>query len=129
MIELSITPVPKPRMTQSDRWKHRGCTDRYWEYKDKLRSLITSAELPDSYHVIFVIPMPRSWPLKKRQEMLNKPHKSRPDRDNYEKAFLDALFDDDSSVWDGRTTKVWGENPKIIILQIEPFDFASLSRG
>lgn len=37
------------------------------------------------------------------------------DKDNLEKALLDAIFDDDSRIWDGRVTKVWGVKGQIII--------------
>lgn len=59
--------------------------------------------------------MPKSWSGKKRAQMAGKPHQQRPDRDNLEKALLDALFSEDCAVWDGRTTKVWGETGQIII--------------
>ncbi|EBZ1027982.1 endodeoxyribonuclease [Salmonella enterica subsp. enterica serovar Muenchen] len=44
-----------------------------------------------------------------------KPHQQRPDRDNREKSLLDALFSEDCGLWDGQTTKVWGETGQIII--------------
>ncbi|OAT14605.1 endodeoxyribonuclease [Buttiauxella gaviniae ATCC 51604] len=47
--------------------------------------------------------------------MNGKPHQSKPDCDNMLKALMDALFDDDSSIWDCRITKVWGEKGQIII--------------
>lgn len=40
--------------------------------------------------------------------MDGKPHQQKPDKDNLEKALLDAIFDDDSRIWDGRVSKVWG---------------------
>lgn len=109
-------------MTQSDRWKKRSCTDRYWQYKDALSSLLKAEDLPPSYHVIFVVPMPQSWSNKKRKAMLYQPHEQKPDKDNFEKGFLDALFTDDSTVWDGRATKIWGYEGSIIILPIQPFN-------
>ncbi|MBG3071635.1 RusA family crossover junction endodeoxyribonuclease, partial [Proteus mirabilis] len=51
-------------------------------------------------------------------EMNGKPHQQKPDKDNLEKALLDAIFDDDSRVWDGRVTKVWGERGQIIIQEV-----------
>ena len=35
------------------------------------------------------------------------------------KALMDALFDDDSCVWDCRITKLWGEKGQIIIGEIK----------
>ena len=31
------------------------------------------------------------------------------------KALMDALYDDDSHIWDCRITKIWGEKGQIII--------------
>ncbi len=73
-------------------------------------------ELPEAgYHITFVIPMPQSWSKKKRAQHAGKPHQQKPDKDNLEKALLDAVFDEDSHVWDGRVTKIWGEKGQIII--------------
>lgn len=106
--EYPIIPVAKPRMTQSDKWKKRPETARYWAFKDAVRE--HGLTLPDcNYHVIFTVPMPKSWSKKKRAEMNGKPHQQRPDKDNFEKALLDAVFGEDSHVWDGRATKLWGE--------------------
>lgn len=63
--------------------------------------------------------MPPSWSDKKRSAMNGKPHQQKPDKDNLEKALLDAIFDDDSRVWDGRVTKVWGEVGQIKITKLE----------
>lgn len=38
-----------------------------------------------------------------------------PDKDNLEKALLDAALDDGSKVWDGRVTTLWGETGAIIL--------------
>ena len=116
-----ITPNTKPRMTQRDKWKVRPCVAKYRAFKDEVR--LRRVELPEAYHVIFVMPMPSSWSKKKRAAMDGQPHKQTPDRDNIEKALLDSLYSDDSHVWDGRTTKVWGRAGQIIVMEIEPFDF------
>ena len=36
---FNIDPCPKPRMTSSDRWKKRKCTDKYWKFKDELKEI------------------------------------------------------------------------------------------
>ncbi|PHM24078.1 RusA family crossover junction endodeoxyribonuclease [Xenorhabdus ehlersii] len=113
-----ILPVPKPRMTQADRWRKRKPVLNYYAFKDEIR--LNSITLPEShYHITFVIPMPPSWSKKKRTAMNGKPHQQKPDKDNLEKALLDAVFDDDSRVWDGRVTKVWGEKGQIIIRELD----------
>ena len=109
-----ITPIPKPRMTQRDRWAKRTCVERYYAFKDEVRSYgITVPEC--EYHVVFQIPMPKSWSKKKKQEMFGQPHQQKPDKDNLEKALLDAIHDEDCRIWDGRVTKIWGDAPLISI--------------
>ncbi|MCG3099117.1 RusA family crossover junction endodeoxyribonuclease [Enterobacter asburiae] len=109
-----ITPIGKPRMTQRDRWHKRTATAAYWACKEQVRLL--GIRLPESgYHVTFVIPMPKSWSKTKRAQYVGRPHQQKPDKDNLEKALLDAVFDEDSHVWDGRVTKIWGETGQIII--------------
>lgn len=107
MIKYNITPVPKPRMTQSDKWKKRPCVLRYWSFKDEVRRHGIGLQHHGS-HVTFVLPMPKSWSNKKRAEMYGQPHQSKPDLDNLKKALLDAIFDDDKVVWDMWVTKIWG---------------------
>lgn len=107
-----ITPMGKPRMTRSDKWKQRDCVMRYRAFKDECR--YKGVELPESNaHVVFVVPMPKSWSQKKKREMLGAPHRQKPDVDNMLKALMDALFEEDSAVWDVRATKIWGETGSI----------------
>lgn len=109
-----ITPIGKPRMTRSDKWKTRPAVMRYRAFCDEAR--LRKINLPESVaHITFVMPMPLSWSKKKREQFNGKPHQSKPDCDNMLKALMDALFDDDSSVWDCRITKLWGEKGQIII--------------
>lgn len=113
-----ITPVPKPRMTNRDKWMKRPAVLQYRAFKDECR--LHRVKLPEgSYHVIFVMPMPKTWSEKKRHAMHGQPHTQRPDKDNLEKALLDALHADDSMIWDGRATKVWGYEGRICIGAIE----------
>lgn len=103
-----VVPVAKPRQTQSDRWKKRPVVMRYRAFCDDLRA--RNCTFPESgSHVVFHMPMPASWSKKKRSEMLGQPHQQKPDVDNLAKALLDAVLDDDSGVWDMRTTKRWSE--------------------
>ncbi len=109
-----ITPVPKPRQTRADKWKTRPAVMRYRAFCDEVR--LRKVYLPESgAHITFVMPMPLSWSKKKREQLNGKPHQSKPDCDNMLEALMDALFDDHSSVWDCRITKLWGEKGQIII--------------
>lgn len=111
-----ITPVPKPRMTQRDKWVKRPPVLRYRAFAEECR--LRGVTLPEcGYHVTFVLPMPASWSTKKRAAMNGKPHQQKPDKDNLEKALLDAVFQDDCRVWDGRVTKIWGQAGQIIVQQ------------
>lgn len=114
MPEYNIEPVPKPRMTQRDRWQLRPPVMRYRKFCDRARE--HKICVPESgAHITYVLPMPKSWNQKKRAQMAGKPHQQKPDIDNLTKALLDALFDDDAHIWDVRTTKIWGETGMIII--------------
>ena len=109
-----IIPCTKPRMTRSDKWKKRPPVLRYRAFADRVRAL--GLTLPDhGYHVTFVLPMPKSWSKHKREAMSGKPHQQKPDVDNLCKALFDALFKDDSHIWDCRITKIWGESGRIMV--------------
>lgn len=109
-----IIPVAKPRMTQRDKWQKRPAVLRYRAFCDECR--LHKVELPESgAHVIFHVPMPKSWTKKKWAEMGGTAHKQKPDVDNYLKALLDALYQDDACVWDIRVTKFWAESGSIEI--------------
>ena len=113
-MDYPITPVPKPRMTQRDKWSKRKSVLKYWAFKDEVR--LHKVNLPGrGAHVTFILPMPKSWPRKKKSELNRKPHQQKPDIDNLGKALLDAIFDEDCQIWDIRLTKIWGYEGKIII--------------
>lgn len=117
-ITLNINPVAKPRMTQSDKWKKRPATDKYWKFKDDLKLLCFIARwMPkDDLDVTFVLPMPESWSERKKRKTDGAPHKQRPDLDNLIKAFKDALLIEDSHVHTyHKMKKVWGRQGQIIV--------------
>lgn len=109
-----IKPCPKPRQTRADKWKHRPCVMRYRDFADNCRA--RGMKIPESgAHIIFVIPMPRSWSEKKKKEMDWKPHQQKPDIDNLIKAVLDAVHRDDSHIFDIRASKHWGREGMVVI--------------
>jgi len=92
---------------------------RYRAFADEVRA--AGITIPEScFHIIFILPMPDSWSKKKKEAMNGKPHQRKPDKDNLEKSLLDAVFKEDSRIWDGRVSKIWGEEGRIIITEI-PF--------
>ena len=116
ILEIPISPVAKPRMTRRDRWKQRPVVQRYFAYKDQVRLMRVNLPQADAW-CVFVIPIPKSWSKKKRARHLGAEHQQVPDVDNYIKGLLDAVYDDDSCVFDIRGTKIWGDTGCIVILE------------
>jgi len=119
-IDYPITPVPKPRMTRRDamrsttKYPRRPGVARYDAFKQEC--LLRKVAVPESgSHITFYLPMPKSWSKKKKAVMCSMPHQQRPDKDNLEKALLDAIFDEDCRIWDSRVTKRWGYEGSILI--------------
>ena len=131
-----ITPCPKPRMTQRDKWEKRPRVLRYRAFCDECR--LRGVTLPtQGASIHFVLPMPKSWSKKKRAEMNGQPHQQKPDVSNLLKALEDAVLVDDSVVWHyAGMTKTWGEEGCIEILTNadhyecagEPFDPEAFER-
>ena len=109
-------------MTQRDKWAKRPAVVRYHAFCDGLRLLWGSRVVPDSLHLVFVIEMPKSWSEKKKLMMEGQPHQQRPDIDNYIKAFLDALCEDDSYVYAVRAEKYWGREASISVSELQSID-------
>ena len=120
MKSFKIDPIPKCRMVRSDAWRERNCVLRYWQYKDELKKQAGDWEVPDSnFHIIFYIPMPKSWSKKKKSEKEGCAHTQRPDVDNILKGFWDCLCEEDSHIWDVRATKRWAYEGRIDIFEKE----------
>lgn len=119
---IPVEPMGKPRMTRKDKWAKRPCVERYWAFKDALRVKLKEAlgELPAPEKVTmfswvaYFVP-PKSWKKKKREDCIGTLHRQKPDRDNVDKAILDAIFDDDSKISVGTLKKVWGRQAGILI--------------
>ena len=105
-MKYNITPVAKPRMTQSDKWKVRPATQRYWAYKDEIRRQKVYVPVTGA-KVLFFLPMPKSWPKYHRLKMCGLPHQQKPDIDNLIKGLLDAIYQDDCVVWHIEASKFW----------------------
>ena len=119
-----VVPMGKPRMTQRDRWKKRPAVTRYHAFKDSLRECLTA--LPHLRSVIdsgtvyslswtAYLPIPGSWTKRKKAAMAGTLHRQKPDRDNIDKAILDALFAEDSGIAAGHLEKRWddGKGPRL----------------
>jgi Holliday junction resolvase RusA-like endonuclease len=103
-------PVGKPRMTRRDKWQQRACVLRYRDFCDRLRA-VAPCNLNDfdcfAIKVVAYIAVKDSWSEKRKKCSNGTPHRSKPDADNILKAVGDALFKDDSGLWDVQCKKYW----------------------
>ena len=111
--EIPIHAVPKPRMSQRDKWAKRPCVLRYRAFCDELR--LRGARLPHRFGLTFILAMPDSWPETWKQEMDGKEHLRRPDLANLLKAVEDALVANDEILCAHHNFKYWGRESKILI--------------
>jgi|TARA_B100000902_G_C26557422_1_gene550212 Holliday junction resolvase RusA-like endonuclease len=111
MIRYPLTGMAKPRMTKADTWKKRPIVLKYWEYKDSIKNWAfqNNFRLGNEIYCIFHIPMPKSWSLKKKQQMNYQDHQQRPDIDNLLKGLMDALLEEDSHIHTVYARKIWSE--------------------
>jgi len=109
-----INPMSAPRMNKSDAWKKRPVVLKYRAYKDKLKEL--NAECPVGCHIIFNIPMSKSWSDKKKHLLDGEPHIQRPDIDNLLKGYFDSLFEEDCYIWKISAEKRWAFIGSIVII-------------
>jgi Holliday junction resolvase RusA-like endonuclease len=94
-MRLNITPLGKPRMTQRNRWYKPPALEKYWDYANEVKRLLPNYQLGTSLHIVFYLPIRKSYSKKKRAELLGKPHDQKPDIDNIVKGFMDAVKSDD----------------------------------
>jgi Holliday junction resolvase RusA-like endonuclease len=106
----------------------RPAVARYRAFQDEIR--LRQVRIPEPFHhAIFVLAMPATWKAEKRAAQEGMPHQQKPDRDNLEKALLDSVYGEDAHVWDGRTTKLWGQQGLLILSEqpigiVLPFDLS-----
>lgn len=111
-------PMGKPRMTQRDKWAKRPAVMRYRAWADLAR--LHARNLPDATQIkslswsAYFAP-PKSWSRKRAQEAIGELHRAKPDRDNIDKAVLDALFDEDSAIAAGYLEKRWDAESRLVI--------------
>jgi len=110
-------PMGKPRMTRRDKWKKRPAVVKYRNWADRARAAAPSdlpAE-PISVSWVAYLPLPKSWRKPLQDAMRWQLHRHKPDRDNIDKALLDALFKNDAGVCQGTLEKRWddGSGPRL----------------
>lgn len=125
---FNINPVSAPRMSQSDKWKtdpnhvdplkrQRKPVEQYFRFKNTLIGLCAENgyKLTETLNILFIVPFPKSYNQKKREQLLNQPHDQKPDIDNFSKSWMDSLSKNDRTVWNLHAIKLWGEVGQIII--------------
>lgn len=106
-----------PHCLSQENLNRKKRLERYNDYKDDLRGLAKKAgfEMPVAgWALYFYIPMPKSWSKKKKELMKGQLHLQKPDIDNFEKGFYDAL-----SVVDEQIAQLSGHG-KFWIAEDEP---------
>ena len=130
-LEIQIRPMPKPRMTNRDRfgWRQSPAATRYFVWKDQLTIMLKESGHWEKIQEIcylscdFVIPMPKSWTRGKRAQMDGKRHSRTPDLSNLVKALEDAVFDNDAHISHYcNVRKLWGKEGKIILRFLDGSD-------
>jgi len=123
-IVFNITPQTAVRATQGDRvffripreklrpdgLKRLLRLEKYNEYKVSLCAIAKQKRFTppeQGGHLIFYLPVPKSWKEYKKKEMHMKLHQSKPDWDNLAKAFFDSMLTEDKHIADVRVTKKW----------------------
>jgi Holliday junction resolvase RusA-like endonuclease len=126
---LKITPQTNVRATQGDKIFFRipreklrpaGLSrllrlEKYNDYKSSLSALVKQQRftIPEqNVHMIFYIPVPKTWKEYKKNEMHMKLHQQKPDIDNLVKAVFDSIFSEDKYIADFRATKRWVNQPE-----------------
>ncbi len=121
---FQITPQTHVRATQGDRvffriprehlrpagLKRLLRLERYNEYKISLCALAKQQRFvppEQGGHLVFYIPVSKSWRKHKKEQHHLKLHQEKPDWDNLAKAFFDSLFSEDKHIADMRITKKW----------------------
>lgn len=98
---------------------------KYFEFKNNLvaecrRNLL--AFPTNNFWIRLYFEMPPSWSKKKKNRMAFSPHVNKPDADNICKAIFDAMFEDDSIVYDYRVSKFWSPVKGFIEIQVGGMD-------
>lgn len=110
-------PIGKPRMTQKVKWEQTDAQARYFAWADKARETVTGNPKQklhaNDYLGLYAfahIGMPESWSAKKKKQCAGCLCTSKPDKDNIEKALIDALFEQDERIClGGLHAKFWCE--------------------
>ncbi len=120
MTRIDITPIPASRPRFSSKGAYNA--PKYTNYKKALATYLRvftkhkPIEKPLHLEIIFYLPIPK-MSKKKILEHENAWHYKKPDKDNLEKAFMDAangiLWVDDNIVASTVSKKLYSQAPRI----------------
>jgi Holliday junction resolvase RusA-like endonuclease len=119
-IDLPMAAIGAPRMTRRDVWQQRPCVVAYRAWKDQVR-LRAPKTLPEAATVVRLdwvaeYRPPESWSRKRQMEAIGKPKRTKPDRDNIDKAILDVLFPGcDEKIPAGEISKCYAAEDRLTI--------------
>jgi len=121
ILEINIKPIGKPRMTKSDKWKKRECVQKYWDFKDNINkeAVKQNFQLSNKIQINLYFKPSQSLSIKKQNELLNKPHQTKPDLDNCIKSLLDCLSNADQTIHYIIASKQYANYDKIVITNID----------
>ena len=118
-IRIPGAPLGKPRMTRRDKWAKRSCVMRYRDWADKVRAIagaVPPAESVLRLSWVATFECPKSWSIARQEAAHGTLHRSKPDRDNIDKAILDVLYPDgDAAIAAGTMEKRWGLEASLVI--------------
>jgi Holliday junction resolvase RusA-like endonuclease len=129
VVTFNINPETHVRATQGDRiyfkiprdklrppgLKRLLRLEKYNNYKITLSGLAKAKKFTppeQGGHLVFYIPVPKTWKKYKKEQMHLQLHQSTPDWDNLAKAFFDSLLSEDKYIADVHVTKRWVNQEK-----------------
>ena len=121
--------IPRPFVQRTYQGRFSPKAKKYHTYLNQLR--ILGIELPDcGAHITFHLPMPKSWPKKKKEAMNCTPHQQAPDLSKLLRALEDAVrprikgdpTSGDENIWQyGELEKLWSYKGGITIVVMGSF--------
>lgn len=119
-VTVMLPIIGKPRQTRRDKWAKRPAVVRYRAWCDKLRAAVPAEwrfAAPVVFSWVAYIACPKSYGKSRSEALAGKPHRQKPDRDNCDKALMDALWEHDERVAVGSMAKYWddGMGERIIL--------------
>lgn len=120
--QMKIKPMGAVRMTRRGKFTS-STAQRYLQYKSfigyefKKQRKGDPLKGPIEVEIIFTMPIPESWSLKKKREALGGYHTKKSDIDNLIKGCFDAankiVWEDDNQVCKVSAIKIYGNIPGI----------------